>query len=510
MTDETFNRKNCQCKYCGGAKKTQNEINQDLGLRAPSSSPLKAEIDARKPKLRQVPNPQMQISPGGPICVDRVSELRSNRCFRSGEIIWSALDPPIQGEQEQERIDFWPVLVKDSCLKTKPQHNIRGSWTVSQTYQYKVKFLGLRYSEVVPEHALLPYQAYGPSPVLVNCLRIKGDPSLLNGERPFSGARLRPLGSDLTNYPQLTFEEAATPFAFAIQISAHLLRFWTPDYEFAFIGEVPSWTESSLTDPAPGPIQRTRIKEIRHEGLWWGAERIWIDEVVRLIPGRDQLSPDSVLISPASPHAKGRGVLMKINGIISHPGNGGRHCKVSGTLYELADEGYQEKEPKSMVEQVSGRIGAPEGLHIETPILTPFVNMPLFANGVPQERVSQGPSNFPLFTLPNPPSGCKLLPITHSGYEMVLDVAMIAGRFYPELLQNPLLQSTLESGRADDPLVSQLRALCGLDAGVINAMECDLWCETRSAMVKQAIEVAQNELVENWKPEAPHIMEEGI
>jgi hypothetical protein len=508
MTDDTLNRSNCQCQYCH--KTSQVPISQDLGLRHATSVQLKVlqkPVDPNTAKLRQVPHAKEKaLSSKNPNLVARMSDLRSNRYFRSGEVIWCALDPPIQGEHGHSRIEFWPGLVADLRLQSNVQRRDGdSSWKVSQSYQYKVKFLALGYSEVVLQDSLLPYQAYGPSPSLIERLRAEGDPNLLNTvKNKVFQKKLRPLGADLTSYPQLSFKEAATPFALSIQISTHLLKFWTPEYEYMFLGHVPSWDKSCQSDAT----RKTAFNELRHEGLWWGAERIWVDEVVRLVTFRAQVLQNTTHILSPSPQSERRGVLMRLNAIITQqgPGEKERSCKVAGTLYELAREDFQEDEPNHASVPPVDHTDVSSGAGVQKFVTMHLDNLQTSSTELPVRlapvRLAPSiPPNLATFQLPKPPPGCKLRPITPPGYEIVLDVDMIAGRYYPDILQNRFLKHILETIHEDDAGISQLRALCGLETGAINSMECYKWCQNRSTMVQVAHDTALHELVELWKPE---------
>ncbi|KAF8517990.1 hypothetical protein BU17DRAFT_49021 [Hysterangium stoloniferum] len=510
LTDDTLNRRNCGCKYCSFSKR-QSEISQDLGLNKSVSTPKPPNFI--KPKVRPVARPRKHPSMiHSPVNSDRVADLRSSRQFRPGELVWCGLSPVIQGEHEDECIEFWPALVNDFSLKVDvTPREFKEKWSVSQSYLYNIRFLGVFHLSTVPEHCLLPYQAFGPSIKLIERLRAAGDPTLLKDRQRASGIRPKPMEAD-ENQTQLQFTEAATAFALAIQIAAHLVRFWTPTHEYAFFGEVPSTSvqASSLIDNPPV----LEIKEPRHEGLWWGAEKIWVDELVRVQSGRAQVHPrGSQLIHRPSPRADGRGVLMRVNAIITVPGSSRdslRNCKVSGVLYELADEAYEEEISDSstiMQEMFSSDIvgpsepNKPPSVLVAPPgsVLTPFSGQGIMSNKFATSETNpfQGGGILPL-SLPDPPPGYKFRSIMKPGYEIVLDVAFISGRYYPNLLKHPLLQNTLADVNPDDPRVSQLTALCGLVTGAVNSMECVDWVATRVAMLRQADTTARQDLSQHW------------
>ncbi|KAF8492491.1 hypothetical protein JB92DRAFT_3002743 [Gautieria morchelliformis] len=523
ITDDTLNRQNCKCKYCGSSKQKQMEISQSLGIRSAATHNPNTIAPSTKPKVRLVAQPRKRGLSGNMLNPDRNSDLRASRRFRVAELVWCALSPPIQGEHEDERIEFWPGLVNEARLKSDVlPHEPGKAWRVVQSNVYKVKLLGIKHSYVLPETAALPYQAYGPSLGLIERLRNSGNPSLLQDRQRLSEFHPIPLGIEVESGPQAPFVDASTPFALAIQIAAHLVRMWTPTDEWKFHGEVRK--ASATTNTAPTAVERN---ETRHLGLWWGAERIWTDELVRLQPARAQVMPQgSPLIKRASPRSDARGLLMRINSIIALPEgvpkDYPRHCKVAGALYELADEAYEEEEPSEAPpaeSYVSSGVAPAASLVIpgqmaSTSSATMMDPSQTFKNGddpgtdatpaeiTPQRQSSDPPINANpySFSLPKPPDGYKFRPILKTGSEIMLDVSLISGRYYPELLKHPLLENTVADANPNDARVSQLTALCGLLPGAVNSMECVDWASTRLGMIQHADETAQEDLFQHWHP----------
>lgn len=522
MTDGTLNRKNCGCKYCGSSRQKQAEISHSLGLKASSVSHTSTTVPSKKPRIRLVLQPRKLSPSGNMINHDRNSDLRSSRRFRVGELIWCALFPPIQGEHEEDRIEFWPGLVTEPRLKSDVLSHPPGeAWRVTQCTVYKVKLLGITHSCILPETAALPYQAYGPSLALIERLRRSGNPALLEDRQQLSDFHPITLGGQVECGPQAQFVDAATPFALAIQIAAHLVRMWTPTDEWKFHGGAPA--VAAATD-AVSTVEMQDIHETRHLGLWWGAERIWTHELVRLQPARAQFMPQgSPFIKLASPDADARGLLLRINSVIMIPEgslkDGQRQCRVSGALYELAGEAYKDEEPP-------GAMLAGNSILAKLPDVGPPVTPDqivlnskmqvddagsISKNGndlevaspaiLPLRLPPDGPVNFPNLPspyLPKPPDGFKFRPILKNGAEIVLDVSLISGRYYPELLRHPLLQNILADVNPNDLRVSQLTTLCGLLPGSVNSMECGDWVPTRLRMLHHADATAHEDLYKHW------------
>jgi len=125
-----------------------------------------------------------------------------------------------------------------------------------------------------------------------------------------------------------------------------------------------------LGPPPQSARVSTTITQTRYQGLWWGAERIWTDDIVRLKLARYQFAPEGtdVISSPSGPSATTRarakavaqdipdemimgasekGLFMRLDGLFmvevpKEDGSGiSKQCRASGTLYELADEDWE-------------------------------------------------------------------------------------------------------------------------------------------------------------------------
>ena len=501
MTDPTLDRKNCKCKYCGNSHKKQTEISQDLGLNRASSAPSgagKPDSQEGKPKIRAKPRANFTGTPsGGPALPERVSDLRLGRLYRDAELVWCALAPPIQGAHPHERIHFWPSIISDSSIHTNVTNgNANAAWRVEQKRYYSIALFGWNGTlQDVPEDSLLPYQAWGPSQDLIDRLRIAGDPAIIQNKALYPNTLPVTLGSASTN-DQLGFKDASTPFALSLQMAAHLLQFWTPTDEYVFDGLVPRAPQAGSA--ATGEITYAELKEIRYEGLWWGAERIWTDELIRLVPSRDQVKFNYAL--PPTPGSNTRAVFMQVNGFIAVLSERGREGRVGGVLYDLVDEVSQDpsittNHPEPSTPQIAGN---------PIPSNSPLVNVqapPLEAlSPLPPLPPPAHPPNLPPYDLPPSPPGCKFRRITPQGYEVILDLSMIAGRYYTGLFDNPLIQNIVKGLNPDEREVLHIRALCGTVPGVLNSMECTQWKETRKGMIAYADKQAKNDLINNWRP----------
>lgn len=465
-------------------------------------------------------------------------------------------------------------------------------WTVIQTLSYKVKLLGIPFSYYIPGDQVLPYQAHAPSDELIQAIHHVPLEQMNTDTDSF-----RPTDSS-------TFVEAAAAYALAVQIAANLAGFWAPtdDWDYKFSVPPPNVSSPSgipsrpipNTQPgasldsvmnasmtfnaslanaassagpssaahshshsgsvsAPPPIALTQmVTQTRYQGLWWGAERIWTDELVRLKLSRSQIAPKGTenILPPAGPSRKAleytktlsvaegngdtmvgaetRGVFMRIDGlyvadISRSTGTTGKVCRAVGMLYELVDEDWQGDLPGGGANDDDG--GKGKGKAVEVPatlengtsgeganFTTARGSAPAVDGVSPKskERSANEQLSHPILSLPFPlplaPEGFKFRPILSPGYEAVLSLTLIAGRYYPRLLRHPLLDSYVEKALDIDGNhvveTSQLWALEGLAPGYYNTMDPVRWRANRVTMVREADKEARQGLEEHWRARA--------
>ncbi|KAG2365013.1 hypothetical protein BDR07DRAFT_1459321 [Suillus spraguei] len=646
LTDPTLDRSNCNCKYCN--KKPQREITASMGLlpkrggsapsatntptrtiqpprlkrqpQAPKDRTLRDQEKSSRDKERFRPyvgGAQLRLSCAyGP-------EVKVRRWFRDGELLWCALNTPIDGPSGpggDDSIFFWPGLVEETRMKPtpipkdtdmdildgpsndQPSSKIDSSngddevpWVIRHDLSYKMKLLGISQTLYISDQLVLPYQSIAPSDELIQAIHavsyedLDPDPARTSAFNPYSTS------SDVT------FAKAAAPYGIALQIGANISGYWTPtdDWEFKFSVEypnsgppqsvgtfqsldavmnssmvhnanlasymaTPSGSGShtpSISAPLPLLTLAQTVVQTRYQGLWWGAERIWTDELIRLKFSRGQIAPqgNDFISAPAGPSrkaqeyaqsmggqvggAEGRGVFMRLEGLfVADPpsGRGSKVCHAVGTLYELVDEDWEEEwDGRDMVVdkgkgkaiensnsnmdgsfELDGVPSGPSFMNGPSPLKPPPLANPdpavsvegttidvlshsnvtaASASTAPQRDVSSALSHPVLsaFPLPKAPDGFKFRPVLKPGHEIVVDLTWIAGRYYPGLLEHRLLDRHVERALAAGG--TQLWALEGLTAGCYNAMDPTKWKSSRSAMVREASHDARVGLEEHWK-----------
>ncbi len=241
-------------------------------------------------------------------------------------------------------------------------------------------------------------------------------------------------------------------------------------------------------------------------------------------------------------------------------------CRASGMLYELADEDWEEPSSgESSTAPVSGEAvdaqdawaaaglstpprprnpGASPELHVGKPFMSapsplkqhpsqesvgptfPITNAAPSGASVstpsrdrnklrmtaataiadvdsPNTQLSH-PKKMNAVPLPPPPRGFRFRPILPDGFEVVVSLALISGRYYPRLLAHPMLRPIVRDmqGHANEAAARldghHLFALEGILPGFFNASEATQWKSSRAAMVQDAAAERSAGLVRAW------------
>lgn len=571
----------CTCKYCTSSK-LQRVITQTLQdqkiIAAPASStprlnrhkPIRGAgivprpLKPREPKLvfagvRQTPkvNKHLLTSMRTVAVVrERESDLRAinspktkttmfQRLFREGEVLWCALNPPILDTTSGDgtKIEFWPGIVENTALKTNafPRAPASSSasqqpsgsnaearddeppWTVRQGTTYKVKLLGIGRRANFDDDQVLPYQAY----ILPDSLLFVMSEILYSQQPNMDPEAMADFDPTAPVTPESDrFLLNVQPYTVAISIASKLTQYWcvTDPWDFK---HVPG-QENNL-----GSSSGQTVTETRFQGLWWGAERIWIDELVRLKPQRSHIAPVGALnvFPPAGPSAKTaelfkaslaqiskenemngidvtdaidtntslgaetRGVFMRLGSItvVDVPGSAKKECRANGMLYELVDEDWEENQVASL----NGTADTGNSANGNA------VAGPSQANSASPSSTTQNTElNKP--PLPLPPKGFKFRSFLTPGYEATVSLTLISGRYYPDLLSHPMLQdqlSTVFSNKDNLTPGNNLFALEGLSPGLYNSVDPVKHCPDRVSMLRAADETGREHILNHRKQE---------
>lgn len=205
-----------------------------------------------------------------------------------------------------------------------------------------------------------------------------------------------------------------------------------------------------------------------------------------------------------------RGVFMKVTGIfvadVPKPdGSRKKEGRICGMLYELADLDWEETEPdlkeqyelekQQRIEYLSRRAEAKDAVSsfkasVNESLLPSSPNKPK-----PMQTSPQQPSPPSHYIMPQAPKGYRFRPILKAGYDAVLNLSLISGRYYPRLIGHPLLAPKFiqdlsqpqwdmdEKIRTD---ILGLMSLEGLAAGHYNAVDPQFHKKSRVQMLEDA------------------------
>ncbi|KAG8894707.1 hypothetical protein FRB99_001042 [Tulasnella sp. 403] len=469
LQDPTLNRANCTCKYCGDTK-YQRVVNFREGVGPPvASSPpatprpstsASAVRNTRRPDVPETQKKPSQMVKYQPINPLLDAELRTRRPFRIGEVIWVHLAQPLTSLRSPDKIEWWPAVVRDVKIRKYIEPRMPNRpYVVRESKVYRVGALPSSIEHNIPEDAILPYLAHTPSMSLIDRVRtyLGGVATSVPDFAPLLCSSPLPdpvieAGKSL-NTPRLTtFEAAVFGYGVAVEMAEYMARCWqaTDPYDF-------------ISDPQE---DESIVRRTQYQGLWWGAERIWMGDLIRLAPSRLQMEGK---LLPWSPGAETRAMLLRVGAIYLTQDDGnnrGKQLLLSGTLYEVAEEGFSE---------------------------------PGMETSGPSRPARQfDPTSK---SLPTPPRGFKFRAATPSppDYDAHFHVQMVAGRYYPDLLENHLLPSAanqdthIKSENQFTLPISHL-TLAALAPGACNATQPSVWNADRPSMIEAARQVVMRNL----------------
>jgi hypothetical protein len=465
----------CSCKYCTKTK-SQVEVNQSLGLpglkHAPEGqtrAPTRAKVlppsmshanrrAAREKVAREKSKPVKRMDQPAAALPERIRDLTSSgRTFRSLELVWVALQKPIFLKSDRSvAIDFWPAIVLSFSTRNTPSNHKPGdpNYTIECRWVFTIRLLAVNHEIRVFEERLLPQLGYVPSAELLNIVK-DCDPS-----RPLDPSfdeyrnynPLPELNKDLgISAQQYSDSDALPAYCLALHINACLTPMWCATHSY------------SSEEPKSG-------SEEFFQGIWWGSERIWLEDLVRLRPSRDELDPDKSmgLLPPSSPDAATRALFLRITYIVADPEDvSDTGICVGGDLYELA---LETKPILNLPPGPSAVFGAPTGL-LGGPTQTSVASSScstLFLNNArpdkdtfaqdqrPHVPIASGSgsasgSGLPppvaetTIAMPEPPAGYVFRRLLTPGHEMVVDVGAIAGRYYPSILKMETVDTAMRA-----------------------------------------------------------------
>ncbi|KAI5833367.1 hypothetical protein K523DRAFT_265477 [Schizophyllum commune Tattone D] len=518
------------------------------------------------------------------------------RWFRDGEVVWGALRAPISGEGPSISTWPCIVEDCNLHTSTRPRtaEDPPGPvpWISEQSVRYRLRCLAVSHILFVNEDAVLPYLAHGADEVM-NWARTQPRDRFTFDEDTLHSVNPSP-SAEAADAPPPDYINVVSAYIFAVQIAGEHSYFWTPTDEWEFRYHAPAHRSGSRDKckergaSAPGSLPaalnaaaannervakhanstpgsraqsqdaagiepdmssdeldevRSRIlgderpgkahTQVRYQGLWWGPERIWVDDLVRLKVPRQALAPHGAphIYAPAPPSARvreiarqrgyalseeamgavSRSVFMRLSALVvveyERGGRRKKECRAVGELYELADEGYEEREaalrapgaqsqqpPEAGPSQAGPSQAGPSqaGPSQPTPP-APADTSNATAKPAPGDVLS-GPLWNDRFPLPPPPNSFVWRRITHPGFEAVMSLPMLSGRYYPGILQHLLLRDELTRVMDARDVGSPLLELEGLTSTFSCTLEPFKFKQVREQQLVAADQVAREVL----------------
>ncbi|KAF9515139.1 hypothetical protein BS47DRAFT_814616 [Hydnum rufescens UP504] len=379
-------------------------------------------------------------SPTQHVLTELHNDLISGRYYRRGELVWAALDPPICGQNDAEQITFWPGIVGEIHLQVEVNHSSDDSFVPYQNHAYTIHFLAVHQAHVFPEARILPHQAYVQSGALSQRLHVfQPPPNLSHDLSEFTSFRpLQTSSFDDHPYPDAPkFEDALGPYILAVRINEFLTTYFKPIGKWIFYSQESSGGANIPPGNGFSDLASGIKAHHRYQGLWWGAEKLWTGDLVRIKPERSKfpLEIRTAFKPPASTeeHHERRLLFFRIESIyVDHPPDElqtlGGSCKVAGSIYETVDLDFEE---------------APEPISSREP-KHPSSLSQLSSPAMPSSTKGKGRADVEQYPLPKPPPGFKFRQITKPGTEITFPAPLIAGRYYPDILSNPLVGLTAD------------------------------------------------------------------
>ena len=446
---------------------------------------------------------------------DRAEDLRLAYQSRDGELVWIPVDPPVPTPDNSCSIRHWPGMVVRWKRKTHLIHIPGGdesAYEVEEKMWYTVMVLAT-VGEIrnYDSSVTLPFLAYRVEDKLLEALKDVPPPSkemLGSPTRYFEAHSPFPLADDNRDgehgIKELKFEDVAHQYSLALQIQANIAQYWSP---LNPVGEALVVTQVQKSLSAAKALGVTQ-----YEGLWWGPEKIWCGEMVRLIISHEDLARHVYIRGDLRPRlfrekveneVAARGVLMHVREVfedtillsdrrgkkwdLNIDANGRstiKVCRVAGKLYETFKIGEDDAQALCPPES-----SPQDEMMLDTPLSNPSTDpTPVLGNTRRQKQ-----------HLPPPPPFHRWHPILHDGREVILDATVIAGRYYPEILSNKYIPIEEYVGEADKQKAKELLSLGGLYKGQEIAIQPTLLVRQRSDAAREGEEEAMSQLSEWWQ-----------
>ncbi|SPO26538.1 uncharacterized protein UTRI_04127 [Ustilago trichophora] len=569
LMDPDMNPANCRCKYChkgprtstggdGTPKKPAQGVKRK-GEPISASTAATAGRRGRKPNAEGV-EIQNQTSitvrgvemrrlvPGVTIASvpqrdqEVMHELKrgEKERFRVGEVVWCELDEPVVDPTYPTRkITAWPAVIVDPAVEftsalgyyadedgkktsleavsaptqraTSPP--ILGGSSIIQSMSYQVTFFGTMEKAKVPESSLTPYLVgLIPNELIESDLGTREDHPWLfkEGEYPHLNLSRQP------DLPAPDFTKSIVAFGFAVEAAAVLRNLYS--LTDAYSGsDTPEGVLRDLGAAAGDGDKQLPLGMRYYQGIYFGLERIWVGDVVRLKLANNDLKKlqrqlNTMLAADKQPGApdpaavildEDGSYVLQLAAIYEDP-RIPKTVRVAGEIFQVMVQSKYNA-IKADIEAAVKKLEDDEGMDAsqrqeETKALQAQL---------PQPSILTGKPGFP--PMPPLPQGFVMISLTDRlqsriPCETSLNIGHVAGRIYPSLgmhSDGPRVTEQIKQRPSDKKLAADedtqidLRArlsVAGLLSGCVKAMRGTVHAWTRTASFKGALAMARSKV----------------
>lgn len=395
----------------------------------------------RQPSLRQV-SPQRDGGEGEASIPSQLSDrivLSHGRLYRDQELVWLVLDEPLSMKtnsrsDENLTLRLWPGVIKGLISPAPDQQ------TESPETRYLVTVTSAERSYFVPQKSIIPLRTYSPDEKALADLQSLATSVPLDA----FGHKFDPLPKSWTletSSPGSLRERSPLELLIAdIKMVKHVATTWSTTDGYYPTGQQP-WepagdaSSPAITSPGTdvshvGPLPLRHLmqgqRKRKYGGLWWGAERIWVGDLLILSFPESSIrysSEDSSCFAYDTRDEAPMGHLLPED----------RRPEEKCVFLKLrALETVQTGQGFTVLEAIGGVYRLTRSL----------------GSGRPKET---SPNDL---GLPPPPDGFVFKAVLSVGIETQLPLRLIRGRYYPQLL------STVNNGLGS--MARGLKAMEGL------------------------------------------------
>ena len=427
-------RSACFCRICGGKRcQALRRLSPPIDvIKSRSPSPSASSITSTETFRGDVPP----------------------KSYREGEVVWVSLTPQAEHKPLEESVPFWPAVVADVEVELGRE---KGRHVVGFNV-YIVHLLGTTVTERAYDVDVIPYLGYRPS-IELNVLAAKYEalpPSAIQAlidrwKNSAESVGLKRIDGRGPRRP-ITLESITPWYLAAVHACENIALCYSVDYPYRL------QSEGSHKDQA----------NQYYQGIWWGCERIWTFDLVRLKAERCQFPDEAqacfLPVSESSPTM--RGLFLYINAIYEPKEDPRRAIpSLTGMLYEI-----------TAIAQDNNAGGASE------------------STAKVADTGDTGDTGET--SLPPAPAHFSWKQVLDSNDCVTIPASLIAGRYYPEIHLHPRLGSSpvpetsrggIDLGRAEVP--SRFPAILSL-AGLERGWQCQTKSNRRTKVRHNAMQQA--------------------